>query len=127
LAAIDFAGDVEAIGGTTLDELKKKVAQTPNDVQAWYNIAVLLFVKGKPKDAIKAGCTCLLRDKTWNDGAAKKLVNRSDKNAFRTPHTCECPFVTMASRGGHQFALFSPCMRRMLVAMGPDHPEHGWG
>jgi thioredoxin-like negative regulator of GroEL len=106
LAAIDFAGDVELIGTKTLAELMKKVADDNKEIQAWYDIAVLLFVGGKAKEAIKAGCTCLLKDKKWNDEAAKKLINRM-LAAMVKPNHSDDPASPRFSRP-HAFLFSGP-------------------
>lgn len=72
----DFAADMLNIGNKTVAEAQKETETTPEDPQAWHDLAVLLFVNGDPKQAIEAGCKCLLRDKTWKEGAAKALVQR---------------------------------------------------
>jgi len=76
-AALDLAEQAKTIG--PVDELEKKVAASPLDHQARFDLAVALNGKGRRSDALEHLITIVKRDRKWNDdGARKQLVQFFD-------------------------------------------------
>jgi len=76
-AALELAEQAKTIG--PVDELEKKVAASPLDHQARFDLAVALNGKGRRSDALEHLITIVKRDRKWNDdGARKQLVQFFD-------------------------------------------------
>ena len=72
-AAIDLAEQAEAVGPVA--ELEQKVAATPLDHQARFDLATALNAMGKRTEATEQLLAIVRRDRKWNDdGARKQLV-----------------------------------------------------
>src|SRR6201990_3216622 len=72
-AAIDLAEQAQAV--RPVAELKQKVAATPLDHQACFDLATALNAGGKRAEATEQLLAIVKRDRKWNeDGARKQLV-----------------------------------------------------
>jgi putative thioredoxin len=71
-AALDLAEQASAIGD--LSDLQQKVAADPDDHQALFDLALGLAGKGQKEEAADALIASIRRDRTWNDGAARKQL-----------------------------------------------------
>jgi putative thioredoxin len=81
ISSVELRSEFEAKSGgasvkNKLKEYKDKVAQNPNDQEAMYNFAFTLFAAGKTEEAIEQLLDMIKKDRTWNDGAARKLLLR---------------------------------------------------
>jgi putative thioredoxin len=58
-----------------IDELRRRVAASPDDPQAQFDLALALNAKGLREEAATALLDIVRRDRSWNDdGARKQLV-----------------------------------------------------
>jgi putative thioredoxin len=71
-AALDLAERAANVGD--LSELEKKVAASPLDHQARFDLAVALNAKGKRDAALDHLLEIVRRNRTWNDDAARKQL-----------------------------------------------------
>ena len=72
-AAIEVAEQASSVG--PIGELEQKVAATPLDHQARFDLAVALNAAGKRPEAVEQLMAIVKRDRKWNDdGARKQLV-----------------------------------------------------
>ena len=72
-AAIEVAEQASSVG--PIGELEQKVAATPLDHQARFDLAVALNAAGKRPEAVDQLMAIVKRDRKWNDdGARKQLV-----------------------------------------------------
>jgi putative thioredoxin len=72
-AALQLAEQVKTLG--PLAELEQKVAASPLDHQARFDLALALNGKGRRLDALEQLISIVKRDRKWNDdGARKQLV-----------------------------------------------------
>ena len=76
-AALQLAEQVKTVG--PLAELEQKVATSPLDHQARFDLALALNAKGRRLDALEQLISIVRRDRKWNDdGARKQLVQFFD-------------------------------------------------
>jgi len=76
-AALQLAEQVKTVG--PLAELEQKVAASPLDHQARFDLALALNAKGRRLDALEQLISIVRRDRKWNDdGARKQLVQFFD-------------------------------------------------
>ena len=71
-AALDLADQASNVGD--LGALLAKVEADPDDHQARFDLAVGLAGQGRREEAAEALLTSLKRDRTWNEGAARKQL-----------------------------------------------------
>jgi putative thioredoxin len=72
-AALENA--VQAAGVGEIDELRKRVAFEPNDLQARFDLALALNAASRREEAAEALLDIIRRDRSWSDdGARKQLV-----------------------------------------------------
>ncbi len=72
-AAVDLSEQASALGG--VNDLKKKVAASPENVAIRFDLAVALNAESKRTEAADELLEIIRRDRTWNeDGARKQLV-----------------------------------------------------
>jgi len=72
-AALDVAAQAAALG--PIAELEQRVAATPLDHQARFDLALALNAKGRRPEALAHLLEIVRRDRKWNDdGARKQLV-----------------------------------------------------
>jgi putative thioredoxin len=71
-AAIDLAEQAKAVG--PINELEAKVAASPLDHQARFDLAVALNSKGRRQQALDHLLEIVRRDRKWNDDGARKQV-----------------------------------------------------
>src|SRR5262245_1348667 len=72
-AALDLAEQAKSVG--PIGELEQKVAASPLDHQARFDLAVALSSKGRRAEAVDNLIEIVRRDRKWNDdGARKQLV-----------------------------------------------------
>jgi putative thioredoxin len=76
IAAATAALEVATQAGTVGDlaELMRKVEADPDDHQARFDLALGLNGQGKRDEAADALITIIKRDRTWNDGGARKQL-----------------------------------------------------
>ena len=99
IAALDLADQASAVGD--LAGLMKAVESNPEDHQARFDLALGLNGKGKREEAADALLTIMKRDRTWNDGAARKqLLQLFESWGLMDP-------VTLAARRKLSALLFS--------------------
>jgi putative thioredoxin len=68
--------------------LEAQVAKNPDDLQARYDLALVLNAEGRRQDAADALVAIMRRDRTWNDdGARKKLLEFFEAWGFKDPAT----------------------------------------
>lgn len=73
LAAIDNAAAAQDLG--EIEELKTRIGFDPNDLQAYFDLALALNAKDRREEAADALLEIIRRDRSWNDdGARKQLV-----------------------------------------------------
>ena len=72
IAALDLATKAEAAG--PLGDLEAKVAVSPADHQARYDLAVALYAAGRTEQAADELLNIIAADRAWNDEAAKKQL-----------------------------------------------------
>jgi putative thioredoxin len=71
-AALDLADQASGVGD--LAELAARVDADPDDHQARFDLALGLAAQGKREEAADALLSSLKRDRTWNEGAARKQL-----------------------------------------------------
>ncbi|WP_036282067.1 thioredoxin [Methylocystis sp. ATCC 49242] len=72
-AAIENAARAQDLG--EIDELKTRINFDPNDLQAYFDLALALNAKDRREEAAHALLEIIRRDRSWNDdGARKQLV-----------------------------------------------------
>jgi putative thioredoxin len=72
-AAIDNAAAAQDLG--EIEDLKKRIGFDPNDLQAYFDLALALNAKDRREEAAYALLEIIRRDRSWNDdGARKQLV-----------------------------------------------------
>lgn len=74
VAAVAVAS--EADGVSSLDELEARLRRDPNDLQACYASAVALLANGQHDEAVNAALRVVARDREWEDGRARTLLER---------------------------------------------------
>jgi putative thioredoxin len=73
IAALEIAAQASGLGG--IEDLQKRVAFDPNDLQARFDLALALNAAGRREEASDALLDIIRRDRSWNDdGARKQLV-----------------------------------------------------
>ncbi|WP_363347610.1 co-chaperone YbbN [Methylocystis echinoides] len=73
LAAIENAAAAQDLG--EIEDLKTRIAFDPNDLQAYFDLALALNAKDRRDEAANALLEIIRRDRSWNDdGARKQLV-----------------------------------------------------
>jgi len=74
------------LGGT--GELERKIAASPDDHQARYDLAIALKAEGKRGEAAEQLVALMKRDRAWNeDGARKKLLEFFEAWGMKDPAT----------------------------------------
>jgi putative thioredoxin len=72
-AAIDNAAAAQDLG--EIEDLRKRIGFDPNDLQAYFDLALALNAKDRREEAAHALLEIIRRDRSWNDdGARKQLV-----------------------------------------------------
>lgn len=71
-AAIQLAEEAGELGD--LATLEARLAADPNDHDARYRLATLLFLRGQNEAAMEHLCTIVRKDRNWNDEAARKQL-----------------------------------------------------
>ncbi|QGM98675.1 thioredoxin [Methylocystis parvus] len=72
-AAIENAAAAADLG--EIDDLKKRIGFDPNDLQAYFDLALALNAEDRREEAANALLEIIRRDRSWNeDGARKQLV-----------------------------------------------------
>jgi putative thioredoxin len=98
-SALDLARKSSNIGGA--DALREKAAQSPNDPQAQFDLALALNASGDREGALEALLSIIANNKNWNDDAARKqLVQFFDVWGATDP-------VTMSGRQRLSSLLFA--------------------
>src|SRR3546814_386396 len=69
----DWSSDV-CSSDLDLHELSQKVAQTPDDHQARFDLAMALFGAKRHPEAADQMLEIVRRDRTWNEDAARKQL-----------------------------------------------------
>ena len=78
----------EAAGLSRAGELEARIEGDPSDLQARYDLAVVLNAEGKRVEAAEVLIGLMRRDRTWNDdGARKKLLEFFDAWGAKDPAT----------------------------------------
>ncbi len=78
----------EAAGLSKAGELQARIEGNPDDLQARYDLAVVLNAEGKRVEAAEVLVGLMRRDRTWNDdGARKKLLEFFDAWGAKDPAT----------------------------------------
>ncbi len=78
----------EAAELSEADELEAKLAETPDDHQTRFDLAVVRNAEGKRIEAAEALVAIMKRDRTWNDdGARKKLLELFEAWGAKDPAT----------------------------------------
>jgi len=78
----------EAAGLSHAGELQARIEGNPDDLQARYELAVVLNAEGKRVEAAEVLVGLMRRDRTWNDdGARKKLIEFFDAWGPKDPAT----------------------------------------
>ncbi|PPD43597.1 MAG: thioredoxin [Methylocystis sp.] len=73
LAAIENAEAAQDLG--EIDELRKRINSDPDDMKAYFDLALALNAKDMREEAANALLEIIRRDRSWNeDGARKQLV-----------------------------------------------------
>jgi putative thioredoxin len=73
VAALDNAARAADLG--EIDELKTRIGFDPNDLQAYFDLALALNARDHREEAANALLEIIRRDRNWNDdGARKQLV-----------------------------------------------------
>ena len=98
-AALEVAEQANSVGD--LAELSKRVDADPDDHQARFDLALGLSGKGRREEAADHLLTIMRRDRTWNDGDARKqLLQFFEAWGLMDP-------VTLAARRKLSTLLFS--------------------
>ena len=98
-AALEVAEQANSVGD--LAELSRKVDADPDDHQARFDLALGLSGKGKREEAADQLLTIMRRDRTWNDGGARRqLLQFFEAWGLMDP-------VTLAARRKLSTLLFS--------------------
>ncbi len=85
-AELKLLSEAADLGGT--GELERKVAASPDDHQARYDLAIALNAEGKRVEAAEQLVTLMKRDRAWNeDGARKKLLDFFEAWGAKDPAT----------------------------------------
>jgi len=71
-AMLDLARKTEDAADTT--ELEQKVAESPGDLQARFDLALAMQAKGKREAAMEQLLEIVKRDREWNEGAARQQL-----------------------------------------------------
>jgi len=72
-AALQNAQQAQDLG--EIDELRNRVNLDPNDLQAYFDLALALNAKGLREEATDALLEIIRRDRSWNDdGARRQLI-----------------------------------------------------
>ncbi|MCS7267816.1 MAG: thioredoxin [Geminicoccaceae bacterium] len=71
-AAIQLAEEAGELGDPAA--LEARLAADPNDHDARYRLATLLFLRGQIEPAMEHLCTIVRKDRGWNDEAARKQL-----------------------------------------------------
>ncbi|MBM3563987.1 MAG: thioredoxin [Alphaproteobacteria bacterium] len=72
-AALQNAEQAQDLG--EVDDLKNRINFDPNDLQAYFDLALALNAKGLREEAANALLEIVRRDRSWNDdGARKQLI-----------------------------------------------------
>lgn len=72
-AAIENAAAAQDLG--EIDDLKARINFDPNDLQAYFDLALAMNARDKRDEAAEALLEIIRRDRSWNeDGARKQLV-----------------------------------------------------
>lgn len=71
-AKLRFA--VGADGGADLDALRTRVAQAPDDLEARFELANALIVRGEYESGLDALLAIIARERAWNEDAARKQM-----------------------------------------------------
>ena len=64
----------QAAGAGPVGELRAKVEENPDDLQARFDLAKALHAHGQVQEAVDALLDIFRRDREWNDGAAKQQL-----------------------------------------------------
>jgi putative thioredoxin len=73
MAAIVNAEAAQDLG--EIEDLKTRINFDPNDLQAYFDLALALNAKNRREEAANALLEIIRRDRSWNDdGARKQLV-----------------------------------------------------
>lgn len=72
ISAVELLGAGGAAGA--VGDLEAKVAATPGDHQARYDLAMALFADGRQEEAADHLLEIVRRDRAWNDGAARQQL-----------------------------------------------------
>jgi putative thioredoxin len=68
--------------------LEARIAKNPDDLQARYDLALVLNAEGRRQEAADALIGLMRRDRSWNeDGARKKLLEFFEAWGFKDPAT----------------------------------------
>ena len=85
-AELRLLSEAADLGGT--GELERKIAASPDDHQARYDLAIALNADGKREAAAEQLVALMKRDRTWNeDGARKKLLELFEAWGGKDPAT----------------------------------------
>ena len=71
-SALDLARKSNDVGDA--DALREKVAQSPDDPQAQFDLAIALNASGDREGALEALLSIVAKDRNWNDDAARKQL-----------------------------------------------------
>ncbi len=71
-SALDLARKSNDAGDA--DALREKAAQSPDDPQAQFDLAIALNASGDREGALEALLSIVAKDRNWNDDAARKLL-----------------------------------------------------
>ena len=85
-AELRLLSEAADLGGT--GELERKIAASPDDHQARYDLAIALNAEGKRGEAAEQLVALMKRDRAWNeDGARKKLLEFFEAWGMKDPAT----------------------------------------
>ncbi|HHY48680.1 MAG TPA: thioredoxin [Alphaproteobacteria bacterium] len=86
VAALKLQSEAAGLGQAA--ELEARIAANPDDLQARYDLAVVLNAEGRRAEAVEALVGLMRRDRTWNEDAArKKLLELFDAWGPKDPAT----------------------------------------